>query len=491
MSLEGDLTALSHRKPAVYATAMDKEFEEDLYRDAFRRAVEYRRGLRQRRVAPDSLSVAGLKELVEPLPKSGMGAENVIAELDRIVGSATTAMAGPRFFGFVVGGSYPVSVAATWLAAAWDQATGIYRVTPATATLENVAIDWMLDLFDLPRDAAGGLVTGATAANFTALAAARQVVLRSAGWDVEADGLFGAPAIKVIVGEEFHPSVMKSLGMLGLGRRRVMTVPVDSQGRMIASAMPAITGPTIICTQAGNVNTGSFDPLDEIVDRARTQSANHQVWIHVDGAFGLWAAASPDYQHLVRGIEQADSWATDAHKWLNVPYDCGVTFVRDRAAIQAAMAVTAEYLPMETPNRNPSDFTPELSRRARGIEVWAVLKHLGRDGVAELVNRCCRHARMFADGLRQAGFEILNDVMLNQVLVSFGPPEVTQRVIDELQRDGTCWCGGTVWQGKTAMRISTSNWSTTDDDVMHSLETMVRIARQVSQPVPNDSPTGC
>jgi glutamate/tyrosine decarboxylase-like PLP-dependent enzyme len=311
-------------------------------------------------------------------------------------------------------------------------------------------------------------------ANFSALAAARHAVLDRAGWNVETDGLFGAPPITVIVGDEGHPTLLKALGLLGLGRKRVVRVPVDSQGRMRLGSLPSISGPTIICAQSGNVNTGAFDPLTEICQLAHDADA----WVHVDAAFGLWAITAPATLHLAKGIPDADSWATDFHKWLNVPYDSGLALVRDADALRSATAVTAEYLPTSTDFRNPSDFTPELSRRARGVEVWAALRSLGRQGVSELIERNCRQAKRFADGLRSAGFEVLNEVELNQVLVTFGDAVTTNRVISEIQREGTCWCGGTVWQGQTAMRISVSSWATTDEDVERSLEAMIRVANQ-------------
>jgi glutamate/tyrosine decarboxylase-like PLP-dependent enzyme len=346
---------------------------------------------------------------------------------------------------------------------------------PGAATIEAVALDWMIDLFGLPAGTAGGFVTGATVANFTALAAARNAVLARHGWNVEAQGLFGAPPITLIVGEEVHPTLLKSLGMLGLGRARVTRVAADAQGRMRPAALPRLESPAIVCAQAGNLNTGAFDPLEEIIEQAHGAGA----WVHVDAAFGMWAAAAPRRAHLTRGMSEADSWATDAHKWLNVPYDSGLAFVRDGDALRAAMAITAEYLPTASPHRNPSDHTPELSRRARGIEVWAALKSLGRSGLAELVERCCRHATRFAQGLERAGFRVLNEVVLNQVLVEFGDAETTRRVIEAVQEDGTCWCGGTVWQGHTAMRISVSSWATTEADVDRSLEAMLRAARAV------------
>jgi glutamate/tyrosine decarboxylase-like PLP-dependent enzyme len=340
--------------------------------------------------------------------------------------------------------------------------------------LEEVTRRWLSELLCLPRDCAAGFVTGATVANFTALAAARHKVLADVGWDVEKDGLIGAPPLTVIVGEEAHPTLTKSLGLLGLGRERAVRIPVDAQGRMIADKLPAVDGPTIVCTQVGNINTGAFDPVAEICHAVRPAGA----WVHVDGAFGLWAAAVPGMRHLLAGIEEADSWATDAHKWLNVPYDSGVSMTRDAAALKAAMAITADYLPTDAGLRNPSDYTPELSRRARGIDVWAALRSLGRRGVEELIVRCCAHARRFAAGLQAGGYEILNDVVLNQVLVSFGDDDTTRRVIEEIQRDGTCWCGGTIWQGRRAMRISVCNWSTTQADVDASLDAMLACAER-------------
>ncbi|HTR97207.1 MAG TPA: pyridoxal-dependent decarboxylase [Candidatus Acidoferrales bacterium] len=444
-----------------------------LLRDAAERAIRYLEGLDDRAVRPLPAAVEALARLHAPLPEGPQDARATLALLDEACSAATMAMAGPRFFGFVIGAALPATVAAGWLASAWDQNTGLYEPTPATATLEEVALAWMLDLFGLPATAAGAFVTGATMANFTALAAARNATLAGAGWDVEGLGLIGAPPVTVVAGEEAHPTLLKSIGLLGLGRKRVVRVPVDGQGRMRADALPDLSGPTIVCLQAGNVNTGASDPFAELIPRARSRGA----WVHVDGAFGLWAMASPALATGLSGLAGADSWATDAHKWLNTPYDCGLAFVRDGHALRAAMAITAEYLPTETPHRNPSDHTPELSRRARGVEVWAALRTLGRSGVVDLIERCCRHARRFAAGLEAAGFEVLNDVVLNQVLVAFGDPETTRRAIAAIQEDGTCWCGATVWQGRTAMRISVSGWATDEADVERSLEAMIRCAR--------------
>ena len=443
----------------------------ELLESTTQRAISYLENLGDRGVAPSAEAVERLATLDEPLADRPTSPEQVIKMLDEICSPATMAMAGPRFFGFVIGGSLPVTVAANWLAGAWDQNTGLYTPTPATSRLEQVALNWLLDLFQLPPDCGGAFVTGATMANFSALAAARHALLQREGWNVEADGLFGAPPITVVVGAEAHPTLFKSLGLLGLGRNRVVKVPVDSQGRMRADAISSLSGPTILCVQAGNVNTGAFDPFPEICARAHDAGA----WVHVDGAFGLWATTAESTAHLATGLADADSWATDFHKWLNVPYDSGIALVRDADALRGAMAITADYLPTSE-FRNPSDSTPELSRRARGVEVWAALRSLGRQGVAELIERNCRQARRFAEGLEAAGFRILNDVVLNQVLVAFGDAETTNRVVSEIQTEGTCWCGGTVWQGQTAMRISVSSWATTDADIERSLEAMIRVA---------------
>jgi len=445
-----------------------------LLEDAAQRASRYLESLADRAVRPDPAAVQRLAELDIPLPAEGVQGAEILKVLDERVGPATMAMAGPRFFGFVIGGALPVTVAANWLATAWDQNTGLYRSTPGASHLEQVALAWLKQLFGFPASTAGAFVTGGTMANFTALAAARRAVLQRAGWSVDADGLFGAPPITVLVGAEAHPTLLKSLGLLGLGRNRVVRVPVDAQGRMRADALPKIQGPAIVCLQAGNVNTGAFDPLEALIAAAKDAGA----WVHVDGAFGLWAAVAPTRAHLTAGIARADSWATDAHKWLNVPYDSGLAFVRDADALRGAMAISAEYLPTDSPQRNPSDFTPELSRRARGVEVWAALLSLGTKGVTELIERNCRQARRFAEALANAGHRILNDVVLNQVLVSFGSAETTLRVIDAIQENGTCWAGSTVWQGQTAMRISVCSAATTDADVERSAAAMIAAAKR-------------
>ncbi|BBY83657.1 aminotransferase class V-fold PLP-dependent enzyme [Mycolicibacterium pulveris] len=435
------------------------------------RAGRYLSALPTRQVPPTAEAVDALGQLAGPLPEQGTDPREVLRLLDEIGSPATVATTGGRYFGFVTGAALPAALAANLLAGVWDQ-NGAYRVmSPVAAHLEEIAMGWLLDVLGLPADAGAGFVGGATTANIACLAAARHALLRNAGWNVEEDGLFGAPPIRVVVGDEVHASVLKALSLLGLGRSRIERVPVDGQGRMRADALPALSDDTIVCVQAGNVNTGAFDPAVAVCAAARAAGA----WVHVDGAFGLWAAASPRLAHLAEGFADADSWAADAHKWLNVPYDSGIAFVRDAEHLRAPMTVGAAYLIAGT-DREPCHYTPDMSRRARGIEIWAALRSLGRAGTAELIDRCCRHAARFAEGFRAAGHHVLNDVVLNQVLVSFGEDDTTRRVIAEVQADGTCWFGGTVWQGRTAMRVSVSSWATTDEDVERSLATVLRIA---------------
>ena len=443
-----------------------------LLKRAARAAEEYLEGVDARSVAPTSAAVAALSALRGPLPPGPTGAETVLHLLHEYGSPATVAKNNGRFFDFVNGGCLPAALAASWMVSAWDQNAAFFVQSPTAITLEEVALEWVRQLLCLPEGTGGAVVTGATMANFSSLAAARHALLARAGWDVEADGLFGAPPITVVVGEEAHASVSKALGLLGMGRNRVVRVPADGQGRMRADALPPLDDRTILCLQAGNVNTGAYDPAAAICPVARAAGA----WIHVDGAFGLWAAASPEYRRLTKGFELADSWATDAHKWPNIGYDCGIAMVRDPDILRETMSIQASYLALGE-HREPSDYNPELSRRARGVELWAGLRSLGRSGMAAIVERTSSHARQFAAGLKAAGYEILNDVVINQVLVSFGDAEKTLRTIARLQTEGTCWCGSTVWQGKTAMRISVSSWATTKEDVERSLAAMLKAAQ--------------
>jgi glutamate/tyrosine decarboxylase-like PLP-dependent enzyme len=420
-----------------------------------------------------------VQSLGGPLPEDGTSPADVIGLLARVGTRGTIASAGPRYFGFVVGGSLPAALAADWLVSTWDQNAGIFALSPLASTIEQITGSWLRDLAGLPSSMSFGFVTGGHMANFTSLACARHSVLRKIGWDVESDGLNGAPHIEVCVNEESHYTIFVALRLLGIGSAHVRKIPADNQGRMRADGLAAVLreskGPCIVCAQAGNVNTGSFDPLLEIADAAKERGA----WLHVDGAFGLWAAVSPQYAHLVRGIELADSVSSDAHKWLNVPYDCGLVFCADESANRSAMSLAAAYIVATSTERDPHEFVPEESRRARAVPVYAALRSLGRRGLAEIIERNCRQARRFGDALHAAGFEVLNEVVLNQVVVSFGRPEQTEATIAAIQQDGTCWCGGTVWQGRTAMRISVSNWSTTDDDVELSIDAIIRCARLI------------
>lgn len=441
------------------------------------------------------VDLAALRAAMDgPLPATGEAPLAVIEGLVRAADPGLVATAGPRYFGFVIGGSQPTALAADWLTSAWDQNAGLYAISPAASVAEEVAQGWLVDLLGLPPGSSCGFTTGATMANFTALAAARDALLRALDWDVEERGLFEAPAINVVVGDEAHVTIFVSLQMLGMGRSRVHRVPADGQGRMRAeelrTTLAGLDGPTIVVAQAGNVNTGAFDPLPEIAAVAR----EHGAWLHVDGAFGLWAAASPALRDRIAGLALADSWTTDAHKWLNVPYDSGLVFVRDVAAHRTSMTLgAAYYVETEGAERDPYNWVAESSRRARGFTVYAALRSLGRDGLAALLDRCCGHARRFAALLQgRPGVTILNDVVLNQVLVRFAPPgegqpdeaaiaAFTRDVIARVQADGTCWLGGTTWHGMAAMRISVSSWATTTEDVDLSVAAILRCAAEAAE----------
>jgi glutamate/tyrosine decarboxylase-like PLP-dependent enzyme len=416
------------------------------------------------------------------LPAAGEEAVRVIEKLSSAIDAGLVATPGPRYFGFVIGGAVPAALAADWLTSAWDQNGFSFASSPAAAVVEEIAARWLIDLFGLRKSASVGFTTGCTMANFTGLAAARHAAYRQIGWDVERQGLQGAPAVTVIASEESHVSIFAALQMLGMGRDRVMKVAADEQGRMRAgelrAALAAIETPFIVCAQAGNVNTGAFDPLLEIAACVHARDG----WLHVDGAFGLWAAASPAYRELARGIDLADSIAVDCHKWLNVPYDSGVVFVRDRAAHYAAMSLSAAYYaPPTEMTRDNHNWVPEASRRSRGFAVYAAMRSLGRNGIAEMIDRCCALAGRMAERLASGeGVEILNDVVLNQVLVRFNnSDELTAEVIRRVQADGTCWLSGTTWHGLQAMRISVSNWSTSEADIDASAAAILRCAAGV------------
>jgi glutamate/tyrosine decarboxylase-like PLP-dependent enzyme len=447
---------------------------DELLQQAAETARKYVQGIRKRRVSPTERDLDNLRKFREPFPSAPGDPIEIFKKLDEIGSPATMATTGGRYFGFVNGGTLPASLAANWLAGAWDQNAALRVMSPVAAELEEVVLGWVCEALGLPQNCEGGLVTCATTANFAALAAARHALLARAGWNVADDGMFGAPPLDVMVGDEVHASILKALSLAGFGKKRLTRVAADDQGRMRPDKLPRLNERTILCIQAGNVNTGAFDPAAEICARAQEQGA----WVHVDGAFGLWAAVSPKFSHLTKGFEQADSWATDAHKWPNVNYDSGIVLVKDGRALRSAMAISAAYLE-GSGRREPMYHSPESSRRARGVDLWAGLKSLGREGLSSLIERTCTHAKTFAEGFRRAGFQVLNDVVINQVLVSFGSAEITEKVIRAVQRDGTCWCGGTVWQGKSAMRVSVSSWATTEADVELSLETILRLAREV------------
>lgn len=453
--------------------------------EAVQRAHDFLAGLPGRHVGSTATAEELRRAMGAPLPEHPSDPASVVAELAEAAEPGLVAIPSGRFFGFVMGGGTPTALAADWLTSTWDQNAGLFISSPAASVVEEVAGAWLAELLGLPDDVSVGFVTGGQMANFTALAAARHEVLRRVDWDVETRGLIGAPALRVVVGAERHSTIDRALRLLGLGAGVAQVVPVDDQGRMRPDALREVLaagddGPTIVCAQAGNVNTGAFDPVGDICDIGH----EHGAWVHLDGAFGLWAAASPARRHLVDGVERADSWAADAHKWLNVPYDSGLVFCADAAAHRAAMGMSAGYLtPARTGERDGFDFNPEASRRARGIPVYAAVRALGRSGVVELVDRCCDLARRFADGLAaHDGVEILNDVVLNQVLVRFTARDgdhdaYTHQVVGRLQDDGTCWMSGTTWQGKAAMRISVSNWRTDEADVDASIQAILRCAR--------------
>jgi glutamate/tyrosine decarboxylase-like PLP-dependent enzyme len=460
----------------------------DLLSHAYEQAMAFLDSLPDRPVAPRASFDELVAALGGPLPSGPRDELGVLLDLTARLEPGIAATAGPRYFGFVTGGSYPIAVAADWLVSTWDQNVALHIMSPAMSALEACTARWILDLLGLPEQASVGFVTGAHTANITALAAARHEVLRRARWDVEFLGLQGAPALTVVAGQEAHASIHAACRMIGVGSRTIMGVATDEQGRMrpdaLEWALSATSGPTIVCAQVGNVNTGACDPLVEIAELTRA----HGAWLHVDGAFGLWAAASPNYRRLVSGLADADSWTTDGHKWLNVPYDSGIVIVRHPAAHRAAMSQTAAYLtPGQGEQRDGTDWVPEASRRARVVPIYAVLRTLGRSGLADLVDRCCRLAVRMADRLsNQPGVLVLNEVVLNQVLVRFSSlsglsdENITNLVLAAVQASGVCWCGGTMWGGAPAMRISVSNWRTSEDDIDRSAASILQAFERVS-----------
>ena len=449
---------------------MDPDPTAQLLQDALARSTAYLASLPTRPVAPPPEALAALAAFDEPFPEAPSDPAATLELLDRIGSPATVASAGGRYFGFVNGAVLPASHAAHILATAWDQNAALSVMSPVASRLRTVVSRWLADALTLPPETEAMFVGGATIANVCGLAAARDHVLAQVGWDAANDGLIGVPPITVIVGDQAHSTIAKSLAIIGLGRNRVVAIPSDDQGRLIPQRLPNIDGPVIVVAQAGEVNTGAFDPFEPIIDWARQRNA----WVHIDGAFGLWAAASPSRRYLTAGMAGADSWATDAHKWLNVPYDSGIIFMRDLSRLRPTMSARADYLPEG--ELDPMHHTPQSSQRARVIDAWAALRSLGRTGLANLVDRCSDHAIRFANGLRAAGHQVLNEVVINQVLVRFGDDANTDRVIARVQQSGECWCGGTLWKGGKAMRISVSSWTTTEADVDRSLAAILKAA---------------
>jgi len=444
--------------------------EKQLLISGANKSIDYLQGIEIRNVAPSSEALKNLAAFDEALPNEGSDSLETIEFLNNYGSPATMASNGNRYFGFVIGGSHPAALAADWLASTWDQNACLDATSPVNAKIETVVERWITELLPVAKNSSVGFVTGVTMANFCALAAARTNILGNQGWDVEAAGMFGAPPITVVIGEEAHASLLKALSMLGFGRERVVRVPTDDNGRIRTDLIPPLNEKTILCLQAGNVNTGGMDDGAAIA-RATAQGA----WVHIDGAFGLWAGASESKRHLTQGYELADSWATDGHKWLNVPYDSGLVICKEGKYLRKAMSMQGGYLD-QTGERIPYQYTPELSRRARAVDIWAAIRTMGKKGIDELITRNCAYATYISQKLQSAGIEVLNEVETNQVLVSFG--DNTSRVIKEIQVDGTCWCGGTAWKGREAMRISISSVKTTEYDVDKSLEAILNVMKK-------------
>lgn len=458
---------------------MDEEparssFDDEVLRAAASMALDYARSVDELRVTPDADALAGLALFDEPLPDTGADAVATLRLLNDVGGPATVASTGGHYFGFVTGATYPVALGSSWVASAWDQNAALPVMSPVASKLHDVVQGWLVDLLGLPAGTGVAFVSGATVANASCLAAARDALLSRLGWDAQADGLFGAPRIEVVIGERAHSTLSKSLGLVGLGRSRVTVVPSDSQGRLRADLLPDVDGPVLICAQAGDVNTGAFDRFDQIADWLAARSG----WLHVDGAFGLWALADPSRSRLVQGLDRADSWATDGHKWLNVTYDCGIAFVRRTEDLRRTFAASAGYLPSDS-GFEAMHHTPQSSQRARQVEVWSVLRTLGRHGVASMVADACAAALVIAEELRAGGLTVLNEVVLNQVLVRLDDGGTTEALIAEVQSDGRIWCGATSWQGATAMRISVSSWKTDAHDAAFASGVILDCAQRV------------
>lgn len=450
---------------------LDPKNQRRFFEQAQTYAFDYMDTINERNVYPDRAALENLKVFDEPLPSNAGNPEEILQMLHKYGSPASVASTGGRYFGFVVGGTFPPVMAVKWLADVWDQLSALYVTSPITAHLEAVSERWLIDVLGLPKRSAAGFVSGTSMATLCGLAAGRYELLKRTGWDVNSKGLFGAPPIRVVLGAEAHSTVFKSLALLGLGKDRVELVPVDGQGRMDAARLPELDDNTLLILQAGNVNSGSFDPLDELCDRARAVNA----WVHVDGAFGIWAAASKKKAHLTRGIEKADSWSLDAHKTLNTPYDSAVVVCKQPEILAAALQATGSYI-LYGEHRDGMLYTPEMSRRSRAIEFWATMKLLGKTGVEELVDGLCDRAEQFASEMRAAGFDIPNNVEFNQVLVGFNSVEQSNAVQKYLEQSGECWCGGARWKDRPVIRVSVCSWATTEEDITRMVEAF-KVAR--------------
>lgn len=456
--------------------AMLAEFgSAELFDRARRHALDYMRGARERNVFPSQAALAALANFDEPLPLEPADSAEVLRMLHECGSPATVTSTGGRYFGFVTGGAVPAALAAKWLCDVWDQVAALHVLSPTVAQLEEVCQKWLVELLGLPGETVAGFVSGTSAGTLCGLAAGRNHLLKKAGWDVNANGLFGAPELRVVMTAEAHATIPKALSLLGLGRARVERVSTDAQGRLMVEHLPELDDRCLVILQAGNVNSGSFDPIDEVCRRARRANA----WVHIDGAFGLWAAASRTRRVLTLGMDQADSWSVDAHKTLNAPYDCGIILCRHREALVSALQATESYI-LYGEQRDGMLYTPEMSRRARAVELWATLKSLGRRGIEDLVDRLCDHAARFGVELKQRGFRVLNDVVFNQALVACETPELTLATVRHLQASGECWCGPATWDGQPVIRISVCSWATTTADVERAVAAFVA-ARETAE----------
>jgi glutamate/tyrosine decarboxylase-like PLP-dependent enzyme len=444
-----------------------KEFA--LFEQAKSYAFDYLSKIQDRNVFPDETALQNLQKFDEPLPQHPGDPKKIINLLHTVGSPATVATTGGRYFGMVVGSAYPTVMAAKWLATVWDQLSALYVTSPVSNKLESICEQWIVDILGLPEKTVAGFVSGTSMATMCGIAAARYELLKRAGWDVISKGLFGAPQIRVIIGAEAHSTVYKALSLLGLGKDRIEVVPVDSQGRMKADSLPELDNTTLLILQAGNVNSGGFDPFDELCEKAQKSGA----WVHIDGAFGLWAAASQSKQHLTSGIEKADSWSVDGHKTLNTPYDCGIVLCNHPEALVTAMQATGAYI-LYGEQRDSMLYTPEMSSRSRAIELWATMKVLGRDGIEELVDMLCARAQQFAGEIRAAGFEVLNDIEFNQVVVACHSEEETRKILTHIQQSGECWCGSGNWHQQPVIRVSVCSWATTAEDLSRTVRAFVK-----------------